>query len=66
MKLIRVLVDDARDLAEPIPLGSLVVDRRPRREQVFDADAVAEVLAGGVVVDVAAAAAILPDGCTQL
>ncbi len=55
----RILVDDAGDLGEPIPLRGVVMDRRPCRRRILDADAVADVLADGEVVDVAAAAAIL-------
>src|SRR5262249_29095259 len=55
----RVLVDDAGDLAERVPLRGVVMDRRPSRERILDAGAVADVLANGEIVDGAAAAAVL-------
>ena len=54
----RVLVDDAGDLGQPVPLVGVVVDRRERRGRVLDAETVVDVLAGREIVDRAGAAAV--------
>ena len=54
----RVLVDDAGDLGQPVPLVGVVVNRRKRRGRVLDAETVVDVLAGREIVDRAGAAAV--------
>ena len=58
----RVVVDDAGDLGQPVPLVGVVVDRRERRGRILDAEAVVDVLAGREVVDRAGAAAVREGG----
>ena len=54
----RIVVNDAGDLGQPIPLVCVVVNRRKRGGRVLDSETVVDVLTGGEIIDRAGAAAI--------
>src|SRR5216683_2188531 len=54
----RIVVDDAGDLGQPVPLIGVVMQGRDGRGRVLDAEAIVDELAGGEIVDLPRPAAV--------